>query len=171
MKDDQEILRQRAVALRGKKTEHTAYGESQMVVAFLLAPERYAIESVYVSEVLTLDKLTVIPGAPSFITGVINLHGKIISIVNLKILFNLKKSGITQLNKIIVLKWDRTEFGIVTDEIEGTFQMCLTSLSSPPSTVNGIEAEYIKGITPNGIIILNAEHILTNKALIVNQKG
>jgi purine-binding chemotaxis protein CheW len=171
MMDDQEILRLRADVLRGNKGENTAYGESHMVVAFLLAPERYAIESVYVSEVLTLDKLTVIPGAPSFITGVINLRGKIISIVNLKMLFNLKISGITQLNKIIVLKWERTEFGIVTDEIEGTFQMCLNSLSVPPSTVNCIEAEYIKGITPDGIIMLNAEHILTNKALIVNQNG
>jgi len=160
----------RAKEMSRRKTKPQTSGETLMVVEFLLMPEKYGIESKYVSEVLSLKELTPIPGAPSFVTGIMDVRAKIISIVNLKLLFNLKETGLTQLNKIIVLKRGPMEFGIVTDAIAGTREVLLKGLGAPPATIQGTLAEYIKGITPEGLILLDGENLLTNKSIIVNQQ-
>lgn len=140
-----------------------------LVVEFLLNPEKYCIPSAFVSEVLRLKEITPIPGVPAFVLGVMNVRGKIISIVNLKTFFNLKEVGITELNKIIVIKQNQMEFGIVTDAITGTRELFMNTLSAPPITINGIGAEYVKGVAPDGLILLEINTILTSKSLIINQ--
>ncbi|MCK9220184.1 MAG: chemotaxis protein CheW [Bacteroidales bacterium] len=169
-KNDQEILQERAQKISGLRTEKELIEETILAVEFLLLPETYAIDSAFVSEVLPLRNLTVIPGTPPFIIGVINVRGKIISVVNFKNLFNLKEKGVSALNKIIIVKHQQMEFGILTDEITGTKQLDMNSLSSPPATLHGAGVDYIQGITPQGIIVLNAMYILTGNAIIVNQK-
>ncbi len=170
MKDDQTILEARAKKIRGLGKKQESPGESAMVVCFLLAGEYYSIESIYVSEVLRMKGLTLIPGAPSFVVGVMNNRGKIIPVINLKFLFNLKEKGLIETTTIIVLKKGEMEFGIVADAIEGTREIFFNTLSSPPVTIQGIGAEYIKGIAQDGQILLNGDHVLTDKTFIVNQK-
>jgi purine-binding chemotaxis protein CheW len=170
MKNDEKILRARAKEISGHRMSTDMQAPSLLVVEFLLTPERYCMESTFVTGVLSLKDLTPSPGAPAFVTGVINVRGKIISIVNLKILFGLKEKGITELNKIILLKHEQMEFGIVTDAIAGTRRIFLNELGALPVTIKGISADYIKGITPDGLILLDGEHLLTNKTIVVNQK-
>ncbi|MEI7499867.1 MAG: chemotaxis protein CheW [Bacteroidota bacterium] len=170
MNDDLKILKARAKEVSGRKTKPEMPGESVMVVEFLLTSERYGIDTQYVSEVLSLKEMTLIPGVPAFVTGIMNVRGKILSIVNLKLLFNLKEKGLTELNKIIILKCDKMEFGIVVDAIAATREVFIHNLGVPPANIDGTGAEYIKGITPDGLILLDGEHILSNKAIIVNQK-
>lgn len=171
MTDDQKILNERAKKIRGHRGDiKPETGESIQVVAFLLNRERYGVENSCVTEVIHLKNLTIIPGTPPFVTGVINVRGKIISLVNLKLFFNLPPDGLTQLNRVIILKKDKMEFGIVTDAIEQTHLVRQSALSPPPVTLNGIGAGFIKGITPDGLIVLDADRILSENAIIVNQK-
>ena len=141
-----------------------------MVVEFLLMPEKYCINNTYITEVLPLKAITPLPGVPEFVTGIMNVRGKIISVINLKRFFHLKEVGITEVNKIIVIKHNQMEFGIVTDAITGTGSIALEELSAPPVTIHGIGAEYIKGITREGLIVLDIVTILTSKSLIIDQK-
>jgi purine-binding chemotaxis protein CheW len=169
MKDDGIILRQRADKLSGNVKENLQRGESIPVVEFLLIPERYCVPSAAVSEVLPLKEITAIPGVPGFIAGIMNVRGKIISIVNLKSFFNLKEIGLTERNKIIVLRHRAMEFGIVTDAITGTGEVHQSSLYPPPVTLNGIGAEYITGVTQDGLILLDVAAILSSSSLIIKQ--
>jgi len=165
------ILRNRAKEIAGRKSNVDNIAvDSVSVVEFILVPERYAIAGNYVSEVLPLTEITPIPGAPSYIMGVINLRGKIISLLNLKIRLSLKEKGLTDFNKVIILKNENMEFGIVVDSIVGTRSIPLGSLSTPPITLVGISADLVVGISTDGIILLNAERMLNSKELIVNQK-
>jgi purine-binding chemotaxis protein CheW len=168
MEKDKEILLERAKKVAGRKENNILKTENTIsVVEFLLSPERFAIEEKYVSEVLSLKEITPIPGTPAFVMGVINLRGRIVSIINLKTLFNLKERGLTELNKVIILKDEKTEFGIVADSISGNKTIDLQTLSSPPLTLNTIESDNIKGITPDGLIILNAANLLNSKQIIL----
>ncbi len=170
MKSEKEILLERAkkTAVR-KDIENQLTGETTSVVEFLLASERYAFDEEYVSEVFSLKDITVIPGAPLFVMGVINLRGRIVSIINLKILFNLRESGLTELNKVILLKNEKMEFGIVADSILGNTVLLHNTLSPAPLTIDNIAAEYISGVTPEGLILLNAAQLLASKQIIVNK--
>ncbi len=169
MKDEQTILAERAKMVAGWKTALVKTGESLLVVEFQLIPEPYCIDNRNITEVVRTKEITPVPGAPPFVLGVMNVRGKIISIVNFKIFFNLKLSGITEMNKIIIIKHDQMECGIVTDMIYGTKEIMIDSLRPPPITLNGIGAGYIQGVTPDGLILLNIPAILTSEMLIVNQ--
>lgn len=145
-------------------------GEPLLVVEFVLIPEKYCIDSCFVTEVLPVKEITFIPGTPDFVVGVMNMRGKIISVVNIRNFFNLRDKGISELNRIIVLNHNQMEFGILADLITGTREIDAARLSAPPATVIGTGAGYIKGITADGHILLDAAAIMTSKMIIVNQK-
>ena len=170
MKNDKKILLSRAKEISYREIIEESQVSTITVVEFLLTPEIYAIESSFVSEVLPLKDMTTIPGAPAFVIGVFNVRGKIVSIVNLKTFFNLKEKGITELNKIIVLNHNQIEFGIVVDEITGSRTLNASAILPPPATISNLGNEYIKGVTSEGIIILDIQHILLSKTILVNQK-
>lgn len=170
MKSEKEILIERAKKTSIKKGKgNQVTDKSISVVEFLLSPERYAFDEKYVSEVISLKYITSIPGAPSFVMGVINLRGRVVSVINLKILFNLKESGLTELNKVILLKNEKMEFGIVADSILGNKTILQNTLSPAPLTIDNVAAEYISGLTPDGLILLNAFQLLSSKQIILTK--
>ncbi len=171
MENEQAILKKRATVIVGRKSDQQKETrETLSVVEFLLIPERYAVAGNFVQEVLPLTEITPIPGAPAFIIGVINMRGKIVSLINLKIKFSLKEKGLTEFNKVIILHNELMEFGIVADAIAGTRLMPLDSISPPPLTLDKIAAELVIGISADGMILLDADKMLKSSHLIVNQK-
>ncbi len=168
MNNDQEILLERAKKIAGRRSSKAEVSDSTIsVVEFLLTPERYAFAESHVLEVLSLKEITSIPGTPAFVMGVINLRGRIVSIINLKSLFNLRERGLTELNKVMILKNESMEFGVVADAILGNNVIDLALLSSPPITLDNAGMEYITGVTSDGLILLNAEQLLTSKQIIM----
>jgi len=166
MQDDQSILLERAKFYAGRKVDKNVQTEEVIsVVEFLLAPERFAFEENFIAEVLPLKQITTIPGTPAYVMGVINFRGRIVSILNLKTLFNLKERGLTELNKVIILKNKRMEFGIVADAIIGNRAIVLHGFSPPPITLDSIGHDFITGITPDGLILLNAMNLLSSNKI------
>lgn len=168
MNPKNKILSERARQL-AQKTESFEPTDLLPVVQFSLFPEFYAVEVKHVREVLTLSELTMIPGTPPFVMGIIGFRGKIITLLNLKILFGLKEKGLTEFNKVVILSNDKQEFGIVTDSIVGLVKIPAGELKEPPLTLTGIGAEFITGTTSSGIILLNTEKMLNSEKLIINQ--
>lgn len=172
MDNEQAILNKRAAAIAGQNTDKKdEVREMLSVVEFMLIPERYAVAGNFVREVMPLTEITPIPGVPPFIMGVINMRGKIVSLLNLKIKFNLKERGLTDFNKVIILRNETMEFGIVADSIAGTRSIPLDSISPPPLTLDKIAAELVIGISTDGVILLDADKMLNSSHLIVNQKS
>ena len=87
------ILRERALALAAEPGETQTLADSIEVVEFLLAHERYAVESSYVREVYPLENLTPLPCTPGFVLGIVNLRGEILSVIDLKKFFDLPEKG------------------------------------------------------------------------------
>jgi purine-binding chemotaxis protein CheW len=71
------------------RKEEKAYDEYIEVVEFLLAHEKYGIESKCVREVYPLKELTPVPCTPSFVRSIINVRGKILSVIDIKKFFEL----------------------------------------------------------------------------------
>ena len=166
-KSDEQILRERAkaIALRFVPVHHTTEGTP--VVEFLLFPEQYAIDARYIREVLTIKQITPIPGTPDYVMGVINYRGKIISVINLKVLLGLKEKGLTEMNKALLLESEEMEFGLIVDGIIGSTYLSDEQLASPPLNLSSRGAEYLAGITHSGSIMLDAKRLLTSNQLIV----
>jgi purine-binding chemotaxis protein CheW len=169
MNREQLILSERANKLAGRKdSDQTVDNDMISVIEFTLIPETFALEEKYVTEVLLLKDITLIPGAPAFLMGIFNLRGRIISIVNLKKFFHLKDRGITELNKVIIVKGEHTEFGIIADSISRNKLLSLSNLSPAPLTIDKDGVDFISGVTSDGIILLNSSEVLSSKKLIIN---
>ncbi len=165
------ILAQRAKLLKIQKVEEDEIsGEIIQGLGFILTDERYAIDSTYVSEVIPLKNLTTLPCTPNFILGIINVRGKILSVIDIKKFFNLPEKGITNLNRVIIVKYDDIELGILADEITGNMNININNLQSKTSTITKVENDFIVGISEDRLIVLDIKEFLLNDKLIVNEE-
>lgn len=163
------ILKTRARALAQEPEQAFAARSFIEIVEFRLASETYGLESSFVREVYPLEDFTPLPGMPFFVLGIINIHGQILSVVDLKKFFNLPDKGLGELNKVIILQNGRMEFGVLADAVLGTRSIPLDAIQAPPVTVTGIGAEYLKGVTGERVILLDAQEILADEKIIVNE--
>lgn len=168
--EKQSILKSRAQILAVEKNDAAEQKEFIEIIEFSLAYEKYGIETAFCREVYPLKDFTILPGVPSYVLGIINLRGQIISVIDLKKFFNLPEKGLGELNKVIVLRNEQMEFGILADVILGTRSVSIDELQSSPISTTGIGSEYLKGITNDHTIILEAAKILNDREIIVNQE-
>ncbi len=169
-KEVRTLLKNRAIAMAKEPEQKKVASTVCDIITFTLAAETYGIESVFVREVYPLKNFTPLPGAPSFIFGIVNVRGQILPIVDLKKFFNLPEKGLAELNKIIILTNDQMEFGIMADIVNGTQAIELEDILAVPPTVSGIGEKYLKGVTKDNIMVLEAESILNDEKIIVNEQ-
>lgn len=163
------ILKSRAQIL-AREVEEEDTGTYYNLLEFLLAHERYAIETAYVREVYPLHNLTPLPCTPSFILGIINVRGLILPVMDIKKYFNLPEKGITDLNKVIIVRSGDMEVGILADVVSECRMLSRHELQPAPATCTGIGAEYLKGVTEERLIVLDAEKILSDDAIVVHEE-
>lgn len=164
-----EILKKRAKMLAvepAKKTEAEEYIE---VVEFLLANERYAVESRHVREIYPLKELTPVPCTPPFVLGIINVRGRILSVIDIKKFFDLPERGLTPLNKVVILSSGDMEFGILADAVIGAHNISMDNLDASLPTLTGVREEYLKGVTREQVVILDAGKLLSDRSIIVHE--
>ena len=167
-KEIRALLKMRAAAIAMEPEQNLGTSDSFEIIKFILAAESYGIESAFVREVYPLQDFTPLPGVPSFIPGIVNVRGQILPLVDLKKFFNLPEKGLGELNKVIILHDERMEFGILADAVNGTKVIYKEEVLPVPPTVTGIGEEYLKGVTKESLIVLNAEKLLSDKNIVVN---
>lgn len=168
--DTQRILKERARALAREPSDERM-AERIEVVEFLLAHETYAIESRYVREVYPLENLTPLPGTPAFVLGIVNVRGEMLSVIDIKKFFDLPEKGLTDLNKLIVLDAGAMRFGILADAIVGVRQISVADIQPSLPTLTGIREDYLRGVTAARIVVLDAEKLIADKKIIVQEQA
>lgn len=163
------ILKARAQAL-AQEPEAEALTELIEVVTFTLAYETYAIETVHVREVCALKDLTPLPCTPAFVVGIVNVRGQIVSVIDVKKFFDLPEKGLADLNKIIILSDGDMEFGILADAILDVRHIPLQTIQPGLPTLTGIREDYLKGVTAERLVILDAAKLLTDGRIVVHEE-
>ncbi len=168
--EKQKILRARARALaKGNEKEAPSPDLFLEIVEFVLGPEHYGIESSHIREIHTLSEFTPLPCTPAFVLGLVNVRGQILSIINIKKLFDLPEKGLTDLNKVIIVHANHMDLGILADAILGVRRIALEALHPALPTLTGIREEYLKGITKDPLVVLDVETILSDEKILVNE--
>ena len=160
------ILKTRARAL-AQEAEREKPGDYLDILEFTLAYETYAIESTCVREIYPLAEITPLPGTPPFLLGIVNIRGHILCVIDLKKFFELPEKGITDLNKIIIITDGNVEFGILADAILGIHKLAVEEIETELPTLTGIRARYLKGVTRERLVVLDADKILSDKDIII----
>lgn len=132
-------------------------------LTFHLGSEYYGIEIRFVTEIIGIQKITVIPEMPDYIKGVINLRGKIIPVMDVRMRFRLVPRAYDERTCVIVVNIRDTAIGLVVDTVSEVASIPEESIE-PASGLNGTRGNaFIKGIGKIGEdikIILDVDRIL-----------
>ncbi|MBI1910824.1 MAG: chemotaxis protein CheW [Deltaproteobacteria bacterium] len=163
-----EVLKTRAkkFATPEKQAEEE---ETFEIVEFILAHERYGIASEHIREIYPLHDITPVPCTPPFVLGIINVRGNVLSVIDIKKFFGLPEKGITDLNKVIIIHSPAMEFGILADAIVGVKEIKSSELKPSLPMLTGIREEYLKGILNDRLTVLDANKLLNDRKIIVNE--
>jgi purine-binding chemotaxis protein CheW len=122
-----------------------------------------------VREVHPVPRVTPLPGVPSFVRGIINVRGRIVSLLDLKSMFGILDGGATQAGNVIILHSSGMEFGLLVDEILGLTAIPVSSLQPSLPTLTNVRAEFLLGVTAHGLVFLDAARLLADKKLLINE--
>lgn len=165
------VLHDRAVSLAHKTDKPEEAWILTDIVEFTLAGETYAVESAFVREVQPLRGLTPVPCTPPFITGIVNIRGQIVTVIDLKKFFDLPARGITDLDKLIILRSGGMEIGILADTIAGVRSIPLGAMETSSPAMAGFHARYLKGIGGDRTALVDVEKLLSDERIVVREEA
>ncbi len=137
--------------------------EYDQVVGFKLNGELFGIDILNVEEIIKPVDYTHVPNTKPFVMGVINLRGKIIPIVNLRLKFGLPDKPINTETRIIVTHLDEYNVGFIVDRIERVYYVEKKSIEPPPPNIPKTIEKYVRGVgklDDKIMTLLNIESLL-----------
>ncbi len=141
-------------------------------LTFGLAGEEYGLEILKVREIFGLMDITAVPQTPHFVKGVINLRGKVIPVVDLRLKFGLEEIDSTEETCIIVVDLGTVETGIVVDRVSEVLDIPSDSIDETPSFGGSVDTDFILGMGKIGEsvkILLDIDKVLAVDGLAAVQ--
>ena len=142
------------------------------LVTFHLGDELYGVNIMDVKEIVRLQNVRIIPNAPYYVEGIINLRGEIIPIIDLHKRFKIQAANrsedIDMEGGFIILNIDGSKIGIIIDKVERVVSVKADDVKDPPQMLSGIGNEYIEGVVREEagyLIMLNTRKLFNAKEL------
>jgi purine-binding chemotaxis protein CheW len=138
-------------------------------LTFFLAEEEYGIEILKVHEIIGMMSITSVPRTPQYIRGVINLRGKVIPIIDLRLKFGMESIPQTEETCIIVVQAQGVELGIVVDRVSEVLDIPADDIDETPSFGSEVQTDFLLGIAKtNGHVklLLNIDRVLTTQDVV-----
>ncbi len=142
-------------------------------LTFSLGKEVYAIEIKFVTEIIGTQPITEVPELPEYVKGIINLRGKIIPVIDVRLRFKKKSVDYNDRTCIIVVEVKGTSVGLIVDNVSEVSSIADEDIVPPPDMSKGAENKYLKAIGKVGNevkLILECEKLMNdNDAEIIGQ--
>ena len=152
--------------------------DTRQYLTFKLADEVFAIEVSKVREVLDFTTITKIPRTPDFMTGVINLRGNVVPVVDLRLCFEMSKTEKTVNTCIVVMEMliegESTVIGALADSVEEVIDLEPEQIQPAPRMGTQIRTEFIKGMGRRDaqfIMILDIDRVFSVEELSAVRTG
>ena len=119
-----------------------------------------------VSEIISMIPITQVPEAPNYVKGVINLRGKILPVIDMRLKFKKEFIEYSERTCIVVVDMADIPVGLIVDNVEEVLYIPEESIVPPPDFKTGIQNRYIKGIgkIDNQVkLLLDCERILSDE--------
>jgi purine-binding chemotaxis protein CheW len=115
-------------------------------LTFHLGAEDYGIEIACVTEIIGIQKITEVPDMPDFVKGVINLRGKVIPVMDMRLRFKMEEQEYHDRTCIVVVDIKDTSVGLVVDAVNEVSDIPEADIDPPPSTGKSTSSRYIQGL-------------------------
>jgi len=150
----------------------TEISETRQYLTFRLGEEVFATDVAKVREVLDFTTITKIPRTPDFMRGVINLRGKVVPVVDLRLCFEMSKTEKTVNTCIVVVEMlvdgETSIIGALADSVEEVIDLEPENIQPPPRIGTKIRTDFIKGMGKRDsglIMILDIDRVFSVEEL------
>ena len=125
-------------------------------LTFCLDEEEFGLEILTVREIIGLLPITSVPCTPFYVNGVINLRGKVIPVIDLRLKFGISETERTEETCIIVVQVKSIEIGVVVDRVLEVRDILNDNIDPPPQFGASVDADFILGMgkTNNGKVTI-----------------
>ncbi len=131
----------------GELTFNEENNIDDMYLTFTVAGEEYGVGIGYVTEIVGMQKVMEVPDLPAFIKGVINLRGKVIPVMDVRLRFSMDWKAYTERSVIIVLDVDGVLIGLAVDAVSDVLEIPPANIDNPPQFGNNREGKgVIRGL-------------------------
>ncbi len=138
-------------------------------LTFRLAAEEFGIQVLKVCEIMGMQEITAVPQTPAWIKGVINLRGKVIPVIDLRLKFGMPPEAYNQRTCIVVVQFadagERMLIGVIVDEVSEVVHIAAGEVEDTPGFGAAVPTPYILGLAKqkNRVkILLDIDRVLTN---------
>ncbi len=138
------------------------------LVSFTVGEELFAVDILSVQEINRMLELTKVPQSPEGIEGVINLRGRIIPVLDLRIQFGISASSQDEHTRIIVVEVQGNTIGFIVDSVHEVLRISHSVIEPAPQMGTSIDSSYVSGVAKldeNLLILLDLERLLSLEAL------
>ena len=127
-------------------------------VTFRLDNETYGINVMQVQEVLRYSEIAPVPGAPSYVLGIINLRGNVVTVIDTRQRFGLDSADVTDNTRIVIIEADKQVVGIMVDSVAEVVYLRQSEIETAPNVGNDESAKFIQGVcNKNGELLILVE--------------
>lgn len=143
-------------------------GDDQVLqwVTFRLDGETYGINVMQVQEVLRYSEIAPVPGAPSYVLGIINLRGNVVTVIDTRHRFGLPEGEVTDNTRIVIIETDNHVIGILVDSVAEVVYLNQSEIETAPNVGNEESAKFIQGVCHKNdelLILIELNKLLTNE--------
>lgn len=140
----------------------------QQLVIFDLAGEQYGVDIAAVEGIIKMQAITAVPRAPDFVTGVTNLRGKVLPVLDLRQRFRLPEAQAGRDTRIVVVEVGSATLGIIVDAVSEVLRVSGEAIEPPSPIVTTVDLAFLRGIARVGerlVILLDLAHILNQNEM------
>ncbi len=169
MAEAAQVLQRRARALAQVPPAEEG-GTAVPVVVFALGQETYGIEATCVENIYPLEDLTPVPCTPDFVAGIVNLRGRILSVVDLHRFLGLEYTATGEEARVIAVHAAGLEVGLLASEVRAVRTMRLDDLQPALPTTTRVAAGYTRGVAADMVVLLDLEALLSDRRMVVHEE-
>ncbi len=136
-------------------------------LTFMMDNEEYGIEILSVQEIRGWEPMTVIPNAPDYVKGVINLRGTVVPVIDLRLRFQLPKVEYSEVTVVVIVKvlieGNEKIMGIVVDAVSDVYSLNKDEAAQTPAVGDMANKEFIDGLINVGdkmVVLLDLDKVL-----------
>ncbi len=125
--------------------------EAGKFLTFKLGEESYGVAVLKIREIIRMQKITPVPQMPHYVKGVINLRGKVIPVIDMRLKFGIGEDNVTERTCIVVVQIEAregiaTSVGLIVDAVEEVMNIVEDEVEETPDLGGQFDGEYILGI-------------------------
>lgn len=121
-------------------------GELLRWVTFKLGQEIYGVNVMQVREVLRYTDIAPVPGAPSYVLGIINLRGNVVTVIDTRLRFGMQPAEVTDNTRIMIIESEKHVIGILVDSVAEVADLNTADIDDTPNVGTEENAQFISGV-------------------------